>query len=46
MLHPDDRLMIDDNGYLHVPEKPGLGCELDEEALARYAVRHVYLGEQ
>jgi L-alanine-DL-glutamate epimerase-like enolase superfamily enzyme len=46
MLRPDDRLMIDDNGYLHVPQKPGLGCELDEEALARYAVNHVYVGEE
>jgi L-alanine-DL-glutamate epimerase-like enolase superfamily enzyme len=38
MLRPEDRLMIDKDGYLHVPEKPGLGCELDDEALARYAV--------
>ena len=30
MLHPEDRLMIDDSKYLHVPEKPGIGCELDE----------------
>lgn len=38
MLRPEDRLMIDKDGYLRVPEKPGLGCELDEEALARYAI--------
>jgi L-alanine-DL-glutamate epimerase-like enolase superfamily enzyme len=38
MLRPEDRLMIDKAGYLHVPEKPGLGCKLDEEALARYAI--------
>ena len=38
MLHPDDRPMIDENGYLHIPDKPGLGCELDEEALARYEI--------
>ena len=46
MLRPDNRLMIDKDGYLHVPESPGLGCELDEEALARYAVDHVYVGEE
>jgi L-alanine-DL-glutamate epimerase-like enolase superfamily enzyme len=46
MLRPDNRLMIDKDGYLHVPERPGLGCELDEEALARYAVDHVYVGEE
>ena len=45
MLRPDDRLMIDDAGYLHVPEKPGLGCELDEEALSRYEVNTVFVGE-
>ena len=45
MLRPEDRLMIDDAGYLHVPEKPGLGCELDEEALSRYEVNTVYGGE-
>ncbi|MGD9058632.1 MAG: mandelate racemase/muconate lactonizing enzyme family protein [Desulfobacterales bacterium] len=38
ILQPEDRLMIDKDGYLHVPEKPGLGCELDEGALARYAI--------
>ena len=27
--------MIDKEGYLHIPEKPGLGVELDEETLAR-----------
>jgi len=30
--------MIDDNGYLYVPEKPGLGCEVDEKALAQYEI--------
>jgi L-alanine-DL-glutamate epimerase-like enolase superfamily enzyme len=44
MLRPEDRLMIDDAGYLHVPEKPGLGCELDEDALSRYEVNTVYIG--
>lgn len=46
MLRPDDRLMIDDSGYLHAPEKPGLGCELDEEALSRYEVNTAYIGDQ
>jgi L-alanine-DL-glutamate epimerase-like enolase superfamily enzyme len=45
MLRPEDRLMIDDAGYLHVPEKPGLGCELDQEALSRYEVNTVYGGD-
>ena len=45
MLRPHDCLMIDDAGYLHVPEKPGLGCELDEEALSRYEVNTVFVGE-
>jgi L-alanine-DL-glutamate epimerase-like enolase superfamily enzyme len=44
MLPPEDYLMIDDSGYLHVPEKPGLGCELDEKALARYELNTVYIG--
>lgn len=46
MSRPDDRLMIDDSGYLHVPEKPGLGCELDEEALSRYEVKTVCVGNR
>ncbi len=45
MLRPEDHLMIDDSGYLHVPEKPGLGCELDEQALSRYEVSTVYVGD-
>jgi len=45
MLRPEDRLMIDDSGYLHVPEKPGLGCELDEKALSRYEVNTLYIGD-
>ncbi|MGD8880299.1 MAG: hypothetical protein PVI82_00320 [Desulfobacterales bacterium] len=45
MLRPDDRLTPDKAGYLHIPEKPGLGCELDEEALSRYSVNTVYIGE-
>jgi D-galactarolactone cycloisomerase len=38
MMEPEDRLMIDPEGYLHVPEKPGLGFTLDEKALSPYAV--------
>lgn len=45
MLHPEDRLMIDSNGYLHVPEKPGLGCELDEEALSQYEINTINVGD-
>jgi L-alanine-DL-glutamate epimerase-like enolase superfamily enzyme len=37
--------MIDGSGYLHIPEKPGLGCELDEKALSRYEVNAVYIGD-
>ncbi len=40
---PDERdfvfaepLRIDGEGYVHLPQKPGLGIELDEEKLARY----------
>ncbi|MFC0272992.1 mandelate racemase/muconate lactonizing enzyme family protein [Metabacillus herbersteinensis] len=40
-----DRLMIDSDGYLVAPEKPGLGIELDEEALRKYEIRHFYVGE-
>lgn len=32
-------------GYMRVPEKPGLGVELDEEAVARYAVASGYAPE-
>jgi D-galactarolactone cycloisomerase len=44
MLHPEYRLMIDGNGYLHVPENPGLGCELDEEAISRYELNTINVG--
>jgi D-galactarolactone cycloisomerase len=27
-----------EDGYVAVPEGPGLGIEIDEDALARYAV--------
>jgi hypothetical protein len=44
MLRAEDGLMIDDSGYLHVPDNPGLGCELDEETLSRYEVNTVFIG--
>ena len=31
------------DGYVHVPEAPGLGVELDEEAIARYRVEPGYV---
>jgi L-alanine-DL-glutamate epimerase-like enolase superfamily enzyme len=27
------------DGYLEIPDKPGLGIEFDEEALEKYRVR-------
>lgn len=33
MIKAEDRPMIDDQGRLHLPNKPGLGFELDEAAL-------------
>lgn len=40
-----DKLMTDENGYLVISNKPGLGIELDEEALKKYEVNHFYVGE-
>jgi L-alanine-DL-glutamate epimerase-like enolase superfamily enzyme len=40
-----EKLAVNADGYLVVPEKPGLGIELDEEALKRYEVHNVYVGE-
>lgn len=28
-----EALPIDDKGWIHVPDKPGLGCELDWDAI-------------
>ena len=28
-----------ENGYIKIPDKPGLGLELDEEAMAKYPYR-------
>lgn len=30
-------ILIDKDGYVHVPEKPGIGIELDEEVLAEHS---------
>jgi len=29
-------IVIDSNGYVEIPQKPGIGIELDEEAIAKY----------
>ena len=31
------------DGYLHVSDAPGLGCDVDEAAAARYPYRRAYL---
>jgi L-alanine-DL-glutamate epimerase-like enolase superfamily enzyme len=31
-------LMIDSEGYLHVPSAPGLGAEIDFDAVKKYTV--------
>jgi L-alanine-DL-glutamate epimerase-like enolase superfamily enzyme len=38
--------MIDKDGYLVAPEQPGLGIDLDEEALKQYEINHFYVGEK
>jgi L-alanine-DL-glutamate epimerase-like enolase superfamily enzyme len=32
------RMEIDDEGFVHVPEEPGLGIELNEETIDDYRV--------
>jgi len=32
-------LRIDREGYVHVPDRPGLGVDLNEETIARYGRR-------
>jgi L-alanine-DL-glutamate epimerase-like enolase superfamily enzyme len=39
------KLNIDADGYLRLPQTPGLGVELDLEAMERYAFDKVYVGE-
>lgn len=36
MIAPEDRPMIDGQGFLHIPDRPGFGFRLDEEALTRW----------
>ena len=31
-----DKFIVDNDGYVPLPQKPGLGVEIDEEAIARY----------
>ncbi len=31
-----EHFMVDDEGYVKIPDKPGLGFEIDEQALKRY----------
>jgi L-alanine-DL-glutamate epimerase-like enolase superfamily enzyme len=40
MLAAQDHLMVDTDGMLQVPEKPGLGVEEDPVNLQRYRVNH------
>ncbi len=40
-----NKLHIDADGYLNLPRTPGLGVELDLEAMERYAFGKVYVGE-
>ena len=40
------KLMISKDGYVEAPEIPGLGIELDEEALSKYQVNYAYIGER
>ena len=39
LLLPEDRLMIDAEGMLQIPAKPGLGVEEDLTTLERYVVK-------
>jgi len=38
-----DAYPIDRNGWIHVPEKPGLGIELDWDAIQRTCAGHQVL---
>jgi L-alanine-DL-glutamate epimerase-like enolase superfamily enzyme len=35
---PTAGLLLKD-GFLHIPEKPGLGIELDEEAINKFTIQ-------
>ncbi|WP_231566552.1 mandelate racemase/muconate lactonizing enzyme family protein [Pontibacillus marinus] len=41
-----EKLSVDADGFVHVPQKPGLGIELDEEALKKYEINSAYVGEK
>ena len=45
ILKEEDRVLVDKDGYMHVPQKPGLGFEPDEEALKEYEIKDYYVGE-
>ena len=36
-----ESIVISPDGYLSIPEGPGLGVELDEDAIARYTVKEI-----
>lgn len=42
----EDYLLPDENGFLKIPDKPGLGFDLDPQALAEYEVGCAYMGEK
>ena len=39
------KLTLSKEGYVELPNIPGLGIELDGEALSRYQVNYAYVGE-
>ena len=41
----ETRLHIDKDGYLNIPDKPGLGFELSKEAMEEYKTESAYFGE-
>jgi galactonate dehydratase len=36
-----DGPMLTDDGHIPLPDKPGIGVEIDEDALRKYAVEDV-----
>ncbi|TMW71260.1 mandelate racemase/muconate lactonizing enzyme family protein [Alteribacter natronophilus] len=40
------KLTVGQDGYIHVPQTPGLGIELDDESLKKYEVNSAYVGEK
>ena len=45
IIREEDRVLVDQDGYMHVPQKPGLGFEPDMDALKEYEIRDFYVGE-